>query len=411
VIPLRHASWCEDFMALDADGKNMHEQYAFAELVEDIMWELLVSTNVVCLWRKGPKLPVISVLDAETVDYKSVGGREQITIQYSQDAAMAADKANEAEYRRILGDKVYDAMCKGKTAKIIKGADEEWNFETLIGGKRRGVFCIPEMVSILDTIDYVELMGIGDWNLAWARKDVIRLVKKGYPVTQGAGSGVNSVNITDPQIKELGEGFGTKISGNATVPANHDVNPSYLTVPSDNFKPDQVETAVDKLLLYGGIEAVVLFGSFSQQNGAAPSLMRNARTTAFTVRGQVERLLRRIFKADEFTTLQWGGKDGAMNFFWGVKSLYSMDELLALVKGTADGTASPQTRRAWLGLDSEMESARIKEAHQDREGYMPPFEPGQALLSAKFEDLKPAAVSTPSVTPPADPGRPPEVKP
>jgi hypothetical protein len=403
---LRHASWSEEFRAIDAKGLDMKKQYAFAPLAEDILHEHLISTNVVCMWRKGEKLPVVSVLDAETVDYKSVGGREQITIQYSKDEVMARDKENKAAYIEILGEKVYKAYITGGKVTIIKGVDEEWDFETMIDGKRRGVFCIPEMIPILDTIDYVELMGIGDWNLAWARKDVIRLIKKGYKVAHGQGSGVNSVDITTKEINDLGEGF-TKISGNATVPANHDVDPSYLTVPSDNFKPEQVESAMDRLLHYGGIEAVVLFGSFSQQNGAAPSLMRNARTLAFAVRGRIEELLRRIFAADEFKGLDWGGED--MRFHWGVKSLYSMDELLALAKGTNDGTASPQTRRAILGLDNEIEVERLKEAHADRAGYAPPFEAGQALLPAMFEDLATAS-SAATPTTPGEPGRPPEVK-
>jgi hypothetical protein len=400
VLNLRHAAWSEDFRAIDATGANMREQYAFADLVSDIFWEYLISTNVVCMWRKGEKLPFINVLDAEAVEYSTVGGKERIVVQYSKDEVLARDKANEADFRKILGNKVYEAQAKGTKVTIIKGMDEEWDFETLIAGKRRGVFTIPEMVPILDTVDFMELMGIGDWNLAWARKDVIRLIKKGYKVTHGQGSGINSVDISKQDIKNLGEGF-AKISGNANVPANHDVDPSYLTVPSDTFDPKQVDASTDRLLHWGGIEAVVLFGAFSQQNGAAPSLMRNARTLAFSLRERVEGLLRRIFSADEFKGLDWGGDE--MRFRWGVKSLYSLDELLNLAKSTNDGTASPQTRREWLGLDNQTEVDRHKEAHADRPGYAPPFEAGQALLPAMFEDLAPAD-ATP--TTPGEPGRP-----
>lgn len=403
VLNLRHAAWSEDFRAIDAKGANMKAQYAFGALVSDIIWEHLVSTNVVCMWRKKEKLPFINVLDAESVEYSTVGGKERIVVQYSKDEILARDKANETEFRRILGNKVYEAQVKGTKVIIIKGMDEEWDFETMIAGKRRGVFTIPEMVPILDTIDFMELMGIGDWNLAWARKDVIRLIKKGYKVAHGQGSGINSVDISKEEIKNLGEGF-SKISGNANVPANHDVDPSYLTVPPETFDPKQVDAATDRLLHWGGIEAVVLFGAFSQQNGAAPSLMRNARTLAFSLRERVEDLLRRIFAADEFRSLDWGGDE--MRFRWGVKSLYSLDELLNLAKATNDGTASPQTRREWLGLDNQTEVDRLKEAHTDREGYAPPFEAGQALLPAMFDDLA-AAKSTPSA--PGEPGRPPEI--
>lgn len=408
VVDLRHASYCEDFAALDSSGMSMASQYAFSALVSDIMHEFLTSANVVCLWRKGQKLPHVTVLDAERVDYKSAGGFERIKVKYDQDQDMAKDKAREAEYRGLLGDKMYEAMTKGKDLEVIKGMDDEWDFEVLIAGKRRGMFCIPDMVPVLDCVDYVELMGVGDWNLAYARKDVIRGVKKGYPVTHGQGAGINSVDITDTEIKALGEGFGEKINGNSTVPMNHDVNPFYLTVDMANFDPKAMESAWDRLLHYGGMEAVVLFGSFSQQNGAAPSLMRNHRTRALKARHDVEDLLRRIFMAEEFRSLDWGGGGDEFSFFWGVKSLYSMDELLALVNGTADGVASPQTRRAWLGLNDKIEGDRMDAAHASRSRYAPPFEPGQALLPAMFDDLD-TARSVPSA--PGEPGRPPEVKP
>lgn len=407
VSDLRHASYCEDFDALNSSGESMSGQYAFSPLVSDILHEVLITTNVVCMWRKGQKLPTVTVLDAEQVEYKAAGGLERIKVTYGQDQEMAKDRAKENEYRQLLGDKMYDAMTKGRPLEVIKGMDEEWDFEVLIGGKRRGVFCIPEMVPILDCVDYVELMGMGDWNLAWARKDVIRGVKKGYPVTFGQGAGVNSVDITDPEIKALGEGFGEKVNGNAVVPMNHDVNPFYLTVDGANFDPKTMESAWDRLLHYGGMEAVVLFGSFSQQNGAAPSLMRNHRTKAFKVRQDVEGLLRRIFAAAEFASLDWGGGDVVPSFFWGVKSLYSMDELLALSKGTADGLASPQTRRAWLGLNDKIEGDRLEVAHESRPRYVPPFEPGQALLPAIFPDLA-AADATPVSN--GNPGRPANVK-
>jgi hypothetical protein len=407
VVETRHASYCEDFDALNQVGESMSNQYAFGPLVADIMHEVLVSSNVVCMWRKGQKLPNITVMDAEKVDYKASGGLERIKVSYAQDQEMAKDKNRESEYRKLLGDKMYEAMTKGKPLEIIKGMDEEWDFETLIGGKRRGVFCIPEMVSILDCVDYAELMGIGDWNLAWARKDVIRGIKKGYPVTHGQGAGVNSVDITDLEIAALGEGFGEKVNGNAVVPMNHDVNPFYLTMDGANFDPKIMESAWDRLLHYGGIEAVVLFGSFSQQNGAAPSLMRNHRTRTFKLRRDVEGLLRRIFLAKEFNSLDWGGGDAPPSFFWGVKSLYSMDELLSLSKGTADGVVSPQTRRAWLGLNDRIEGDRMEAAHAARTRYAPPFEAGQALLPAMFDDL---ATADAVPAPPAEPGRPADVK-
>ncbi len=419
VKDLRHASWCEDFDARNSQGESMSDQYDFASLVSDVMHERLTTSNVVCMWRKREALPFVTVMDMEQVEYRNTGGLERIRIEYSQDQELAANRKNEAELRKKLGDKMYEAMTKGGTLEIIKGMDDaEWDFEVMISGKRRGVFCIPEMVPILDSVDFVELMGIGDWNLAWARKDVIRLIKKGYPVTHGQGAGINSVDITDDEIADLGKGF-AEVNGNTTIPANHDVNPSYLLVPPDGFDPKQMDVAWNKLLTYGGIEAVVLFGSFSQQNGAAPSLMRNARTMAFKVRKDVEDLLNRIFSAPEFSRLDWGasatkgsgGENAAKpkrSYFWGVKSLYSMDELLKLVDSTDNGISSRTTAREMLGLNDKIEGDRLEREHAERKRYAPCFESSQALLPAMFPEELGSADSTPAST--GDPGRPAETQ-
>ncbi len=395
ILPMRHSSTIDGFDARDNKGRSMSGQYDFYSLVSDILHEDLTTSNVVCLWRKGEPLPTITVLDMEVVEYGSIAGIERIIVTYPKDAAMAKDvkdnPANAADYIDRLGQAVYDAMLKGAKVTFVKDREEdEWDFEVMVGGKRRGVFTMPELVSILADLDYLELMGVGDWNLAWFRKDVIRLIKKGYKVTNGQGAGVNGVDITKKDIKDLGEGS-SKINGPSTVPANHDTDWSYLTVDPANFDPKQVQSVIDRLMQFGGIEAVVLLGSFSQQNGAAPSLMRNARTLAFARRGRVENLLRRIFAADEFRKLNWGAKATKdkplpIKFHWSVKSLYSIAELIELVSGTNDGTVSTRTRREWLDLDNETEVARLKAEHADRTGYAPPFEAGQALLPAMFPD-------------------------
>jgi hypothetical protein len=426
VLSLRHAATIEDFMMCDAKGASMEDQYDFYSLVEDILHEELTTTNVVCLWRKGADLPTVTVLDMEDVEYSVTAGIERITITYAKDEEIEKDiraNNNEADYLDALGPDMFKAQSKGGKVTIKKTQDEEfWDFEVMIPGKRRGVFRMPELVPILDTLDFLELMGVADWNIAWFRKDIIRIWKKGYKVTNGQGAGVNSVDITKKNIKDLGEGA-AKINGGANVPANHDVEVSYLTVPPEAFDPKMLEGSIDRLMLFGGIEAVVLLGSFSQQNGAAPSLMRNARAMAFARRKRVANLLRRIFSAEEFSSLDWGEKPdtkthmlpaGAMKAKWGVKSLYSIEELMALVKGTNDGTASTQTRREWLDLDNVLEGDRLESEHAERKRVAPPFESGQGLLERMFPDELGQADATATPATPAKakgtPGRPKKVK-
>lgn len=395
VLPVRHAVHVSGFRL---EGGS---EYDVASLVDDIAWEDMTTSNVVCLWRRSQTLPIVTVLDAERCGYRSVGGIERIQLQCSKDPVMAADQQNKSKYIESLGEKMYEAMLHGNSYTILKGIDTDWNFEVMTIGKRRGTFANPELIPVIDTLDYLELMGVGDWNHAWFRKDVIRWIKKGYAVTQGQGAGLNSVDITPTQVKEIGEGF-AKVNGPQTSPMNHDVHLGYLTMGPENFDPKMVEAAIDRLMVFGSIEAVALFTSFSQQNGAAPSLMRNARASAIQRRARIERLLRRIFSHPEFE----GVMEKSTRFHWSVKSLYSVDELMAMVRGTSDGIASPQTRRAMLDLDNERECELMREAHANRDDYTPPFEPKQGLLPAIFPQELGAPDGSPGAGDAGDPGRP-----
>jgi hypothetical protein len=397
VLSLRAASHGAGFRVV---GEEV--DYDVESLVEDIVEEDLVSSNIVCLWRKGVDRPTITVLDAERVEYSSIGGIEKILLQCSADRAMAADKDNEDIYRKELGDTMYDACCRGTCVKILRGYDKDWNFAYMGRGKRRGCFATPALIGLLDALDYLELMGVGDWNLAMKRKDLIQLIKKGFKVTTGGNAVVNSVNITKPDVTTLGEGF-SNLNGISTVPLNHDIDVSYLTVDPVNFKPEMIKSATDKIMLYGGIEAVVILGEFSQQNGAAPSLMRNARTEAFARRGRIERLLRTIGEEPEFSGVFKNPRK--VVFGWSVKSLYSIEELNQLSNGMAPGLGSPKTRRGLYDLDDDQETERMLEAHANRKAYTPAFEAGQGMVPLVFPGEFASQASNPSGEP-GNPGRP-----
>ncbi len=378
IVGMRAASFGSGFQLLSG-RKSAPEVKSFATMMRAAMYESLVTSNVVALWRKGEVNPPISILNTEQAAYSSVGGIEKLTLSIAMDPLVANERNQLVAdaYRRNLGEKMYKAYREGGNVTITRGFDDEWDFRVLTDGKWQGCFEVPELVGLLDTIDFLELMGVGDWNLANFRKDVIRTIKKGYKGT-GSGGLANEVNMTDPERTQLGEGFST-VKGNVNIAMNHDVDLGYLLMPSDAFDPKQTKNAIDRLLLYGGIEAVVMLGSFSQQNGAAPSLMRNHRTAALDKRGCLEEFCESILEAREFAPLV----TKTHKIDWSVKSLYSIEEIMAMVSGTADGIASPQTRRGWLDLDDGEESRLMQDANKRKEDFTPPFEGKQGLLGDK----------------------------
>lgn len=395
VTDLRQKRTMDGFVACDEKGKPLPaDSYAFASLAHDIAWAELKTSSVIAIWRKGVESPIVSILASESVEYDVVGGIEILRLHCAA-PRLNSGKVPKAVREKLvedLGAKMARVQISGGTYEIVKGLDEDWDFEVMADGAECGCLLRPAVESILDSLDFLELMNVGDWNLAWFRKDVLRLAKKGYKGTGGAGV-TGGVDITKPQIKSIGDGMG-KISGNANIPVNHDVDFSYLTLGPESFKPDQVETHIDRIMLYGSFEGAVLLGNFSQQDGAAATLMSHSRAGIWARREAIARFLNRIFAADEFNTLEGRDDSGNFRFRWSDRLLYSPEEIARRVTATGDGTASTQTRREWMDLDSEIESQRLKQEHADRTGYAPPFEAKQGLLPAMFEDLAKAVPPT-----------------
>lgn len=407
VLDVRAGVHSQGFRMIDsASGSDVDLRgYDLQGLVEDLIQEDLVASNMVCLWRKGEDSPPVTVLDSERVRYRQVGGLEEIRISFSADRLMKANRALEDQYIKTLGRKMYDCMCSGNEMVIIKDHDDDWNFAVLPGGKRRGCLTVPETASVLDDLDMLELAKVGDWNLLWKRKDVMRFWKKGYKVTSGPGAGTESVNITKSQVTEIGEGA-KQINGPVDIPMNHDVSAEYLTISPDELEGKHLQGSIDRLMLFGGIEAVVMLGSFSQQNGAAPSLMRNARARASRSRDRVERMLRQILSSEEFASFPMLDQ---IKFRWSQAPLRSVDEIAKMVQTTGGGIASNQTRREWFDLDNEVEGERMLQMRGDWEKYVPVFEPSQSLVQMAFPGIYGKAntsTSSSSSSTSGDPGRP-----
>jgi hypothetical protein len=382
----------------------------FKPIVADLLWEHLVMDNCVLLFRRGEPEPVVTTLDCERVVYEVVAGRQRIRLLAgSGHANIGLTNQDRQTLLDSIGKEMYGVFFGGREM-ILWEDDEEWGFVVSTLGKRGAGFRTPSLVPLLDVVDYLTLMGVGDWNLAWFRKDVIRQIKKGYKVTGGQGAGLDSVNITPNEVQQLGEGF-KRVSGNTNIPTNHDVDLGYVLVPPEAFDEAQVAGAVKRLLTWGGIEAVALFGNFSQQNGAAASLMRNAQVEAAYRRSVAVDLVQQLLDQPEFSVLLKKEPDiDKLVFCWSNTGLFSVDELKTLSATLGGGVASPQTVRELWGLDDEIESARMRESQADPDAYIPVFEAKQGLVAAHFTAIYPAKPSVPGGSGggdgPADGGRP-----
>ncbi len=353
--------------------------YPWGEVVKDVMSDYLAVDNVVALWRKGQdELPHITILDAEVCQYKSTKGCKQITLRYDSDSSLFSTKAKKSSAIRRFGKEMAEAMAYGREITIIKGENDDWDIDVLAAGKRKETFAVPSMVAILDDLDFVEMLKIGDWNGAYTRKDILRIATKGYGIKSGSGAGRSVGDAKPKHLKKLSAGL-RKVMGLTNLALNWDTAISHEYLSSEFFGEHRSKDALKRLVAWGGLEAALLMDGFSQVSGVSPYMARLWRPRVRAARRDVGEFCARIFNNPSFRNIE---TDVVLvpEFDEGV--LYNTEELTRLVEHQlGHAVISIDTARERHGVDSEKEKARIKESHDHLDENTPVHEPRQGIVS------------------------------
>ena len=365
----------------DMDVENFEpgnpKSYPWAEVVGDIFYDYLAVDNVVAMWRKDQDgIPHITVMDAEDVEVTIRGGFKSITITYQPDSAMASNATSKEKWIERLGKPMYEKMCHGGQL-TIDDDDPHWAFDMLCAGKRKAGYATPAMVSILDDLDFIEMMKIGDWNGAYTRKDILRIATKGGGVSSGGNAGLP---MNSPDQDELDDISGSlkKINGLSNMALSWDTAMSHVFLDSEFFGEHRTRDAIKRLIAWGGLEAALLMDGFSQVSGVSPYMARLWRPGVIQKRKDVAEFAARIFNHPSFRSdvdeviLYPQFNEGA---------LFNTEELIRLVDHRmSHALMSNQSGREMHGLDNEKEGKRIKDSHGDPLSNTPVHEPRQGIV-------------------------------
>lgn len=400
------------FRFADPAAATWAPDYPFKQVHDDMLEEWLVSDAVIAFWRVDAEvgtLPVIEIPDVDEVEYSVLGGVPRIEVTVPRNAKI------DPKLKATLGDKMWDCIFSGKKLVIVKGdSSSGYDFAVMKGGKSSKPIQAPAITSILDDLDYIEAVRVGDWNGAWSRREIIRHTKKGFGVSSGPNAGTTRNNAKYAEIQAILKAM-KNILGKADVATNFDQEIAWLTFPKDFFSSAMLDAALQRLIFWGGLAAVLLLKTDSQITGLSGFLTDRIRSQVETFREDFRPFIASIFNSPSFTKNFPDAPD--LTPAWSVKQLYTGDALIKLTTMYSTyGVVAPQTIREMVGVDDARESARMKLAHARREDFTPPYEPRQGLLPSLFpEDFgdpapapgaAPAAVPASKASLPAAPGRP-----
>lgn len=158
-----------------------------------------------------------------------------------------------------MGQKMFDAVRNGRQLIIRQGFAEVdgFDFAVLKTGKTTQPLPSPALTSILDDLDFIEAVRVGDWNGAWSRREILRHTKKGYGVSSGPNAGTARNNAKSADIKTILKAM-SRIMGKTDVATNFDQTIDWLAFPAEFFNSGMLESAMRRMVFWGGFAAVLL---------------------------------------------------------------------------------------------------------------------------------------------------------
>lgn len=350
------------FEVQDSGGEQRKtETRKWARLARDVWAEFLLSDSVTVIWLDGG---TPAVMQGEDVDFENKFGQEKVTIR------MERQKVSKT-LRKAIGDSFANALEKDGKIVIENGRSGLLNCRVLTTAKDGSGFPMPSVKAAMMDLAIIELLKIGEWNGAFARRNLIRQAKKGHEIKNGNLAGQPMHFYKTAFGKQLLKFLSEKI-GYSEFVGNFDLEFDYVFLPADFFDAKIYDAVHRRLMTWAGGAGLVA-EAVDKTDDRFTNGLDMLRHEVLEPRRMVAAFLEEILS-------KCGVREAEVAFSNSI--FFTVNQLQAYVSQAAtNGHMSPQTAREWLGLDTAREANRMKAARKDPDGYMPPFEAKQGLVA------------------------------
>lgn len=351
--------------------------YPFADLSRDVWKEWLVASNVVAFWRDRSKLPDdqlidgmprVTILNAEDVEYHNEFGVESVKIFLKARKLTAKEK-------EALGPRYATALENGQALELSKEQGENW--KVLTTAKLGNGFSTPRLRAIFDDLAARDLLKIGDWNGAWARKHLIRHGKKGHLIKDGPLAGMPEYFYKDKYGKGLVKEL-QKASGFLDLVSNFDLLFEFVYLNPDFFDPKVYKGIDDRLTKWAGACLLML-----RDGNPNPNLSKVFQAEGLAEREIIGRFLESILNDTTFMAKTPRGMD-PLQVRWDEWIFFNQDELRQMITfGIQNGVMSPQSVQRAMRLDTDEQKEFMTDALKNRDLWTPVFEAKQGMAAGE----------------------------
>lgn len=351
--------------------------YPFAALARDVWNEWLTCSNVVAFWRTADKvpaeqlidgLPLVTILNCEDVDYRNEFGVERVKIKLTP-------RKLSAKENKELGPRYAKALEEGGWLELDREEGENWR--VLTTAKLGNGFGMPRFKAVFDDLSARELLKIGDWNGAWARKKLMRQMKKGHEIKDGPLAGMPEHFYTAKFGKALFKALQGQ-TGFIEMLTNFDMIFEYVFLNPDFFDPKIYKSIEERLYRWGGAAFLML-----REGNPNPNLTKVFQAEGLSEREIIGPFIEGILNDPTFIGKTPRGME-TLRVRWDEWIFFNQAELRQMITfGLQNGILPPQLAQRALRIDTEEHLELMQEAIDKRELWTPAFEAKQGMAAGE----------------------------
>ena len=354
-----------DGLRIEFQGKTDEWQRtqgnALKDLVDNIALELLTCESAAVIWVENTSgVAHWQVPDSENLTYCVLFGDQSLKVKLPKVSDMTG-----------VVDRYKNAMKDG----VAWGDANNEGWRIAMFGKRNLLQSPPRLYSVFEEIAALNLLRIGDFNGAWAAKDLVRHYSKGHEIKTGDKAGDPRHFLKTTQAKKIKAEL-LKKQGYWDLIANFDVALKYYFLDAAFFDEKKYAGLMARMVQWAGPISGLMKGEVDR----LPAL----RAEGAYLRSKIAGLAEEVLNATGF--LQGAAKATGVRVTFNTRTFETPKGLLELVRlSHGNGLASPQTAREEIGYDDERESERMMTAHSKAKAYTPPFEAKQGMATGSGE--------------------------
>lgn len=364
-----------------ADVGREQELYKVAE---ELIRDYVSTDNCILLWGiDGKTLKYVTTISPGRVDYQRAIGGERMLVEMDDETRIRIHRAlmdRDTSALELYPEKYVEAVRVGKRWVLLDNKDGEY-WIVRSNARRFSGLARPSMRPIFGDVLLRETLKAGDWATAYYLKRVIEHVRAGESPPHGQLQNLRALYPTPDQITKYQKAFQSP-GQTMRFFTDHTVKIEYPHPPVEIFAPDKYKKVEERILRWGGVPNALQIGEGGDGFSQGHLGIRRFVAEGWSVRRVITEIMQSWILHDSMRPLLKIPNESRVTVAFNEQTLKDPKQILDELNNAWDrGLLDNRSYNEGLGRSHDLIKARKREDAQDKELWVPTFEPKQGLLN------------------------------